>query len=153
MDIRKAGVNDINAIVANRMEFIRNIDGQHEVEIPGDFEGNTNACLKELIEDNSLVAWMAIDQDVIASIAMVCFYQVLPLMSNRSGKMGYLLNVYTLPEYRGKGLATTVLNKIIEEAKNRNVGKLYLNATDAGMPLYKKLGFEVLSRDMALVIK
>jgi GNAT superfamily N-acetyltransferase len=49
--------------------------------------------------------------------------------------------VYTYPEYREKGVATTIIKKIIEEAKKENVSIINLLATEDGEKVYRKLGF------------
>jgi GNAT superfamily N-acetyltransferase len=60
-----------------------------------------------------------------------------------TGKVGTLLNVYTYPEYRGKGVATQVVSYLIDEAKKFDVSMIELTATPAGKPLYDKLGFRI----------
>jgi GNAT superfamily N-acetyltransferase len=58
-----------------------------------------------------------------------------------TGKSGVLLNVYTIPEYRKRGLASVLLNMAIEQAKACNVSNIELQATDMGIPVYERLGF------------
>ncbi|MDF2544820.1 MAG: hypothetical protein K0S47_4538 [Herbinix sp.] len=147
MEIRKATLSDLDSIVANRMEFIHSIH-EDEFIIPENFAQDTYEYLKQHLVDDTISAWIAIEHDVIVSIVIVCFYDLLPLISNLNGKTGYVLNVYTLPNHRRKGLATKVLTKIINESQERGVGKLYLNATEEGMPVYKKLGFRLINNEM-----
>lgn len=49
--------------------------------------------------------------------------------------------MYTKPEYRNRGIATLLLNKLMEEAKNRKVEKLCLIASKMGKSVYLKCGF------------
>jgi GNAT superfamily N-acetyltransferase len=49
--------------------------------------------------------------------------------------------VYTDPAYRGQGLASALLNRLVVEAKRRSVRKLFLEASTIGKPMYKKYGF------------
>ena len=74
----------------------------------------------------------------------------MPVPSCLNGKTGLLLNVYTLKAYRHKGLAYSLLTKLIEDAKRLGVGKIQLDYTDDGYPLYKKIGFKKLDREMGL---
>jgi N-acetylglutamate synthase-like GNAT family acetyltransferase len=48
--------------------------------------------------------------------------------------------------------ATDLMNKIIQDAKERNVGRLLLHATDMGRPVYKKIGFEEVTKEMIYTI-
>lgn len=61
-------------------------------------------------------------------------------------------HIITKPEYRRQGITTRLLKKLVEDARERNVGKLYLTATDMGKPVYEKLGFEILMKDMVYKI-
>lgn len=59
-----------------------------------------------------------------------------------NGIYGKVLSVYTEPEYRGKGLCTQLIKKLLEYGKNRGLGRIDLSATKEGYPIYKKAGFE-----------
>ena len=58
-----------------------------------------------------------------------------------TGKVGTILNVYTDPEYRRRGYATMVLKRLIDRAKELDLSKIELSATEDGRPVYEKLGF------------
>ena len=51
------------------------------------------------------------------------------------------LNVYTEPEYRGKGLCTKLMHNLIAYGKKRGLGRIDLSATKEGYPIYSKMGF------------
>lgn len=55
---------------------------------------------------------------------------------------GYILNVYTEPSHRGRGLAKQLTQHAMEEAKRRRLNLTILHATHLGKPLYEKLGFK-----------
>lgn len=46
-----------------------------------------------------------------------------------------------------------MIRMLIEEAKGRDVTEISLDATDAGRPLYKSLGFEENAAGMTLLVK
>lgn len=149
MEIRKATYNDIELIVRNRFEFINSF---YNVDFPANFEDNTFEFLLKHIQDDSLLCQLAIDNNKIVSIAILCMYDLLPTVKNPSGKTGYIFNVYTLKTYRNKGLSTMLLKNMIEEAKELGIGKIFLAATDDGLPIYTKLGFKLLDTEMVLEI-
>jgi GNAT superfamily N-acetyltransferase len=151
LEIRKANLKDLDALFANRMLFIEMLTNQ-EASVPEEFKKNTYEFMQKHIDDDSMVTWLAIEGDAIASVAIVCYYQLLPTMSNITGNTGYILNVFTLPDYRKKGLATELVNKIIQDAKERNVGRLILSASDMGRPVYEKIGFEATTKEMIYTV-
>ena len=52
-----------------------------------------------------------------------------------------IIGVYTAPDHRGKGIATALLRKLIDEAKGRGVYLIRLSASDLGKPVYKQFEF------------
>ena len=79
---------------------------------------------------------------VFASTAAVLFQEYPPSISWRGADRGYITSVYTAPEFRGKGYASMLLKKIIEEARARKLGNLWLLASRDGLNVYKKIGFD-----------
>ncbi len=52
----------------------------------------------------------------------------------------WISGVYTVPEYRGKGVAKTLIHKILLQAKKLGYNKIYLH-TEHTADLYTKLGW------------
>ena len=53
-----------------------------------------------------------------------------------------MLNVYTAPEHRRKGVAKTLMGLLLDEGRKLRLDHIELKATEDGYPLYKLLGFE-----------
>jgi ribosomal protein S18 acetylase RimI-like enzyme len=71
-----------------------------------------------------------------------------------SGKLGYILNLYTIPEARRKGICTRLLNELIGEAKLLGLRYLHLHASEEGISIYRKAGFAEPSQpELRLVLK
>ncbi len=147
MDIRKVNLSDIDMLVQNRLEFVHSI---RKIDDKEAFKRLTKEYFQKYLEDNSILSFVALDNGKIVSSCILCIYQTLPTPSCLSGKTGLLLNVYTLKDYRRKGLAYKLLSLLIEEAKGLGLGKIQLDYTDDGYQLYKKLGFKELDREMVL---
>jgi GNAT superfamily N-acetyltransferase len=54
----------------------------------------------------------------------------------------YITNMYTKENYRGQGIATNLLTKLVDEAKASSISKIWLGASKLGRPVYKKFGFK-----------
>jgi ribosomal protein S18 acetylase RimI-like enzyme len=65
---------------------------------------------------------------------------------------GYLLNVYTEPEHRRRGLAHGLVQACMTECADRGVGMIVLHASDEGRPVYEGLGFQQ-ANEMRLYLK
>lgn len=55
----------------------------------------------------------------------------------------WLATIITHPDYRNQGLGTTITKALIDSVDPKRYSTIYLDATEYGYPVYKKLGFEV----------
>ena len=93
---------------------------------------------KDLISKNGPV-YYAINGDKVVGWCDV-FPEENPRQSHRGG-----LGMGILPEYRGKGIGSQLLQKVIEHAKTFGLEKIELNvytSNVSAVALYKKFGFE-----------
>lgn len=58
----------------------------------------------------------------------------------------YVLNVYVLPDYRRRGIARRLMERLMGEARARGAVKIGLHASDFGRGLYESLGFQTVQR-------
>jgi ribosomal protein S18 acetylase RimI-like enzyme len=49
--------------------------------------------------------------------------------------------MYTVPEARGKGICTRLLDELMKEARKLGLKYLQLHASEDGIGIYKKAGF------------
>ena len=54
----------------------------------------------------------------------------------------YRVNIYTKKEYQRRGIATHMIQMLVEIAREKGVSEISLDATDQGRPLYETLGFK-----------
>jgi len=59
------------------------------------------------------------------------------------GKNHFIISLEVLPEFRGKGISTLLINKTIENAKNNNKKKVLLVCKEPLINYYKKFGFNL----------
>lgn len=59
-----------------------------------------------------------------------------------NGRTGTVLNVYTLPDHRRRGIAGRLMQDMLDDAKAMGLDYVELKATDMGRGLYKSLGFK-----------
>jgi GNAT superfamily N-acetyltransferase len=57
------------------------------------------------------------------------------------GREAIVLNVYTEPAWRGHGVAERLMQQVIAWAGEAGIHSLVLHASEAGRPLYERLGF------------
>ncbi|TGE39225.1 GNAT family N-acetyltransferase [Desulfosporosinus fructosivorans] len=150
IEIRAATYADVFKIVDCRMEFLFEIYGS---EMTCEFRVATIEYLEKHINSDSMVCYLAIEDGEIISIVILCVYYLIPKLHNHMGKVGYIFSVYTLKEYRGQGLAKELMSRTIETAKRIGVKEIYLNGEEKAIPMYKKLGFECVEKEMVLKLE
>ena len=155
--IRKAGLNNIQTLVSHHcMMFLEIRELQGKKIDDTSYKKMEEAYTKKLNEDflkELCHAWIVKDENrkIVASGAIsICSFVPTPENPNYIG--AYLHSMYTEMEHRGNGLAT----KIIEEARDfccqNNIAEIILYASDAGRPVYEKIGFEPITSFMHLSV-
>ena len=74
-------------------------------------------------------------------VGSVDYHTEMPTVANPTGKCAFLMNIYTAPEYRRKGIATRIVEMLIADAREKGAGSVMLEATEMGARLYRKMGF------------
>ena len=139
---RRGTLDDIQALVDLRVRFLNELLNHPE-------NNETRVVRKPLLEyfteaipSRDFVAWVAeYGGKIVATSGMVVWQKPALYGGVESGKLGYLLNFYTIPEARGKGIATRLLNELIGEAKSMGLRYVHLHASKDGEPIYRKAGF------------
>lgn len=87
------------------------------------------------------LAWLACDGEQIIGGAGLLLLDWPAAPDGDDSPRGYIYNVYIEPEYRRRGLARQLMQAILDECAARKIKRVRLHASDAGRPLYEKLGF------------
>lgn len=140
MEIRTASTEDIELLIRFRFAYINDDMGPLSKE-------QTDKLNKQLPDyfrrhiGKDFTAYIAEEN---GSPAAVIFYITVERPANThflNGKTALLMNVYTMEEFRRRGLATAILRRIISDAREQGVTCIDLSATKMGKPLYLKNGF------------
>lgn len=102
------------------------------------------------LSDGTFRAHVACRGDVIvASSGMVIDHHP-PSGGNRDGRSAYIMNMYTVPEERGRGLATELLKRLLDDARQMQLAVVVLHAMPKGRSIYLKAGFVPSASEMRL---
>ncbi len=142
MEIRRATTEDIGQLTEIRMQFIRESNGAAlEVEREQLLLANLNRYFEAHI-NRDFFAELALVKGRVVAAVFLCILEKPANMSYPDGREGTVLNVYASPEYRKRGIATLLLDRIMEEADRQKLFSCELIATEMGRPLYEKFGFK-----------
>jgi len=139
---RRASIDDIETLIEYRIRFMHEIFNRTEDEETKTVRKSLREYFSKAIPSNGFIAWLAeYDGKVIGTSGMVVWEMPARYGGIESGKLGYILNFYTIPEARRKGICTRLLNELIKEAKAIGLKYLHLHASEDGMSIYRKAGF------------
>jgi ribosomal protein S18 acetylase RimI-like enzyme len=139
---RPATIDDVPVLVEYRVRFLNELYNHPEDIATAIVRKSLQNYFTKTIPSKEFIAWVAeYNGKIIATSGMVVWQKPAIYNGVESGKLGYLLNFYTIPEARRKGIATRLLNELIEEAKSIGLKYLHLHASKDGIGIYKKAGF------------
>jgi ribosomal protein S18 acetylase RimI-like enzyme len=140
--IRKVEADDIPLMTAARIDYLTEMQGERPSQYVQELQENLQQFFKLTMQDGSFFALLAeYDGKVVSYGGMIL--KKIPGDFNQSSYLeGDILNMYTLPEYRRKGISSLILEALLLEAKKRGISKVALHCSKDGEPLYRKYGFE-----------
>ena len=103
--------------------------------------------------DNTFISWIALENEEIIATSGLSFSVVPPFFNILDGKVAYIMNMYTFPIYRNRGIGKELFIKLVDEAKQLGYKKITLNASDMGRPLYEKYGFKDVHNGMEFFVR
>jgi Predicted acetyltransferase len=116
------------------------------------FREKSEPRLRQALESGEYKGWLVSPAHASGKIiagAGVQLRQTLPTPVGESletirigdGRQGIILNVYTEPDWRRRGLARLLMETIIVWAREQKLDTLVLHASEDGRALYEELGF------------
>ncbi len=101
--------------------------------------------------DETYIGWLAEDRESANVVGgggiVVANWPGYP--GEKLAQRAWILNMYTEPEVRRKGIARELMNVMIDWCRRKGFGIVSLHASAAGRPLYGELGFQA-TNEMAL---
>jgi GNAT superfamily N-acetyltransferase len=104
--------------------------------------------LEQWIDNRNYIGWLATPVDepeMIVAGAGVQLQPILPRPLDVStigeGRQGTIVNVFTEPQWRRRGIAGRLVKEIIAWSQSECLDRLLLHASDDGRSVYERLGF------------
>ena len=135
---KKLTVNDLDVFIKMRINQLREEGAKEDI----DLEPALKDYYLRHLSDGTFISWLALDNDRIIGTSGMSIVEKPPYFGCPSGKIGLLSNMFTDPSYRRKGIAKTLLSKVIDEAKTQGCGTVQITASNMGVLLYSDYGFE-----------
>lgn len=153
MEFRFATPEDGELLGKMRMEMRRERETLPPPADEAGFLQNNIDYFRTAIANNSYIGIIAEENGVFAGTGGICLHIHPPSYAVTNGKSACLLNMYTRPGFRGRGVAGRILAELVEKAREMECGQVFLNASSMGKPLYQKFGFTDVANEMVFKLK
>lgn len=140
MIVENAEIKDINQLTELRLAYLKEDYGKLDEDdikkisqdLPGYFKKNLN---------QNIFCYLIKDKEEIIACAFLLVIEKPVSPAFITGKTGMVLNVFTKPAYRHRGYAKMIMNKLLQDAVEKNLSVVELKSTEDGYRLYKSVGF------------
>ncbi len=149
---KKATIEDIDLLTKTRIEVLRAANKLSNDVDMSEVEKQSYDYYRKALPDGTHTAYLVFDDTVFIGAGGVSYYSVMPTYHNPSGKKAYIMNMYTKEGYRRKGIAYKTLDLLVQDAKDKEINMISLEATEMGWPLYEKYGFIKMNDEMKLPV-
>ena len=131
--------NDLSRIIDLKLQMYEEAGLLHRLaENP---EGVIKKDYQSMYDAGTAKHFLKFEGDEIIAMAGAFIKDDIPFRYYRGTRYGFIGDVYVKPEHRKKGLATSLSRSCVQWLKEKNITMIRLLATEAGRPVYEKLGF------------
>jgi GNAT superfamily N-acetyltransferase len=138
---RIATENDIELLADLRIAFSRETGSSDAVHAESETRDSILRYIHRHIQCGDYIGYLTYCNDVIAATAAVLIYELPPLLGSPDRTQAHMLNMFTVKEYRRRGIGRSLLDFVIRDCLSKEITRLYLNALPGSEKMYLDAGF------------
>src|SRR5215471_5165736 len=139
--LRRASTADLETLVAHRRNMFHDMGYGDEGALESMSE-KFRVWLLEHMNEGDYLAWLITAPDgSVAAGTGLWLMDWPPHMIGTSERRGNILNVYTNPSFRKRGLARSLMETALAWCRENSIDTVILHASPAGRSLYESMGF------------
>lgn len=137
LEFRRLSIDDVPVFVEMRIAQLLEEGAQETVDLRPALQD----YYARHLADDSFASWLALDGGRIVATSGVSVVEKPPYFGCPTGRIALVSSMFTEPAHRRHGIARDLLCRVLDEARARGCGVAQITASDAGVPLYRSLGF------------
>lgn len=149
--VRPASEADIETLVALRRALFQDMGCRDEALLDRMAQASARYFAIAL-PTGEFRAWVSEAGEEVVACGGLVIHSVPPTTQNLGGQEGYIMNMYTRPAWRHRGIGIAILRAILDHLRAQGISLVSLHATRDGRQLYARHGFESTS-EMRLHLK
>jgi ribosomal protein S18 acetylase RimI-like enzyme len=138
---RRASINDCELLIDYRILFLSETYGPRSPEMISELKRSLRAYFTRAFENNSFISWIAEYDEKPVGFSGLVIREQPGNFETVNGRTGYILNMFTLKEFRNNGICNMLFQKLLDEATLLGLEKVELHATNDGESVYRQFGF------------
>jgi len=139
--IRRASTGDLETLVEHRRDMFQDMGYNDEVAL-NSMSSKFRVWLLHHMNAGDYHAWLASAPDgSIAAGAGLWLMDWPPHMVGDGARRGNILNVYTVENFRRRGLARQLMQAVLSWCSENSIDTIILHASTSGRSLYESMGF------------
>jgi len=141
IQIREIGPDEVDLLTTYRMAYLTELQGEQSDEYQQKLQIELNQYFTQALAENRFFAFLAELKGEILGFGAMVIKKIPGDFKQPFYLEGDILNMYTVPFARRKGISALILQQLLNEAHYRGISKVALHTTKAGEKLYRKFGF------------
>lgn len=132
------GITDIDLLMHWRMRVLAEVFGNKP---DAELAASNRAYFDRAAAAGAMEMCVAETGGTAVACAAICYHDEMPSPDNPSGRCGHIMNVFTAPAMRRRGIAGTLVRHLVAKARERGCRHITLETTPGARALYGSLGF------------
>ena len=143
--VRPATLDDVEALIHHRTAMFTDMGLTFDASA---VDAAFRPWLAEAMPTGVYRAWVVEDAGLVVAGGGITILPWPPGPRSLGTRMAFVYNVYTEPSHRHRGLTRTIMDAIHTWCRDNGIGKMSLNASTDGQPLYESMGYTVTASPM-----
>jgi ribosomal protein S18 acetylase RimI-like enzyme len=139
---RMATADDVDQLIGLRILMQCEVHHKSTDQVDSEYRQVLRDYFIQNLQSGIYASAVADNDGCLVSANGLIIYQKPPSITGGRGLTGYISNVYTLPEFRKRGIASELMNLLIKYSQDSGLDKLHLGATEDGKDVYERVGFK-----------
>jgi GNAT superfamily N-acetyltransferase len=148
---RETTVADIDLLARLRLAFLA------EFHATDDRDPNLLAAARDYfaaaVPRGDFIGFFAESDGQVVGVGGMVINRLPPSTTNFPGREAYIVNMYTHPAWRGRGIAARIVALLTERARQEKCRRAILRAVPQARPIYTRAGFDAAGSVMELKLQ
>ncbi len=131
---------DIDTLLEMRVRFLNEYMPPDDKEAETELRKNLREYMKK-VATGEYIGILAFADGKLAAAGGMVVWEAPSSYRMMRGRKGYILSIYTIPEFRRRGICGSIIDEFIEYARGHEIDTLHLHAGPMGDKIYRRAGF------------